>query len=98
MQTPNPDQDAIRQAVASEQFQLAERLWTGYMSRLKEDLRRGSLTQASLEEARDLLEWSRLTVLCMRAHVQARLGTLHIAGAYGDAPQAPSPRLFQTNL
>jgi hypothetical protein len=94
----NPTNDAIRQAMASGQFQVAERLWTSYASRLQEELRRGLLTKASLEEARELVEWSRLTVLCMRAHAQARLGGLHIAGAYSYAPQAKSPRLIQTSL
>jgi len=77
---------------------LAERLWTTYAARLQEELRRGLLTNASLEEARKLVEWSRLTVLCMRAHAQARLGGLRIAGAYGNVPQESSPRIFRTSL
>lgn len=95
---PNPANDAIRQAMASGQYQLAERLWNTYAARLKEELGRGSLTKAALEEARELVEWSRLVVLCMRARTQARLGGLHIAGAYGSAPQDTSPRLIQRRL
>ncbi|HEV3329949.1 MAG TPA: hypothetical protein VG096_03140 [Bryobacteraceae bacterium] len=95
---PNPATDPIRQAVASGQFQLAERLWNGYMTRLKEEMRRGSLAAASLEEAHELLEWSRVTVLCMRAHAQSQLGNLHIAGAYVDAPPSVSSRIIQTSL
>jgi hypothetical protein len=94
----NPDHDTIRQAMASGQYQLAERLWNGYMVRLKEDLRRGSLTQNTLDEARELLEWSRVSVRCMCAHAQARLGVLHIAAAYGDAPPPSSPRLIQSSF
>jgi hypothetical protein len=95
---PNPATDTIRQAMASGQFQLAERLWNAYAAGLTDELGRGSLTKASLEEARELVEWSRLTVLCMRAHAQARLGGLRIAGAYGNAPQMTSPRLIQTRF
>ena len=98
MEMQNPGNDAILQAVASGQFQLAERLWNGYMVRLKEELRRGSLTEAHLEEARELVEWSRLVALCARAHAQERLGGLHIAGAYTNAPPAPSPCIIQTSL
>jgi hypothetical protein len=98
MSIRNPVNTAIRQAMASGQFQLAERLWSGYAARLKEELRGGALTKASLEEARELVEWSRLVVLCLRARSQARLSSLHIAGAYGSAPQATAPRLIQKRL
>jgi hypothetical protein len=85
----------ICQALVSGEFPLVERLWNAYMARLKEDLRRGSLTAATLAEAGELVEWSRTTVLCMRAHAQQRLGSLHIAGAYRTAPQTPAPPLIQ---
>jgi len=98
MDMQNASNDAIRQAMASGQFQLAERLWNGYMTRLKEELRRGSLTQDAVDEAGELLRWSRTTVLCIRAHAQARLGSLRIAGAYGNAPQTPAPRLIQSSF
>ncbi len=95
----NPSNDRIRQAVASGQFELAERLWSSYMAGFEEELRCGSLTEACLQEARELTEWSRLVVLCMRAHIQERLGSLHIAGEYTNAPPATqSPRIVQTSL
>jgi hypothetical protein len=95
---PTPTTDAIRQAVASGEFPLAERLWSNYMLRLMEELRRGALTEGHLREARELVDWSRLVVLCMRTRAQARLGSLHIAGAYGSAPPPNSPRVFQRRL
>jgi hypothetical protein len=95
----NSTNDPIRQAVASGDFQLAGRLWNGYMARLKEELRRGSLTEAGLQEASELMDWSRLVVLCMRAHIQERVGSLHIAGEYANPSAAtPSPRIVQTSL
>jgi len=98
METSNPEREAIRQAIASRQFPLAERLWTAYMTRLREQLKNGQLTEAHLREARELLNWSREVVLCMRAHAQSRLGSLHIAQAYDSLPPAHSPRLLQRNL
>jgi len=98
MEMQNLTNDAIRQAMATGQYELAERLWNGYMARLQEELQRGSLTQASLDDAREILEWSRLTMACARARAQSRLGSLHIAGAYDYAPPAPSPRIIQSSF
>lgn len=84
--------------MASGQFSLAERLWNGYAARLTEELHRGSLTAAALEEARELVEWSRRTVLSMRAQAQGRLGSLHVAEMYDSAPSSASPRIIRTGL
>ena len=35
-----------------------------------------------LAEVRELMEWSRLVVLCARAHLQDRLNSLHVARKY----------------
>ncbi|HUI79181.1 MAG TPA: hypothetical protein VLY24_14750 [Bryobacteraceae bacterium] len=95
---PNPTTEPIRQAVASGEYQLAERLWNGYIAGLKELLRSGTLTKEILEEAGELVEWSRVTVLCMRAHAQGRLGSLHIAEAYHQALPSQAPRLIVTQF
>jgi hypothetical protein len=95
---PNPLISPIRQAMASGQFPLAGRLWNGYAAQLTEQLRRGSLTAVALEEARELVEWSRRTVLSMRAQAQGRLSSLHVAGVYDSAPSSASPRIIRTGL
>lgn len=89
---------AIRRAVASGEFQEAQRLWTGYMAELNEELRQGSLSETRLAEAGELMEWSRRVVICARAHAQDRLNGLHVAGQYGDPPRPQVPQLIQTRF
>ena len=98
MSTPASKAAPIREAVASGEFQRAECLWKEYVSGLREELERGALTEAALEEMRELVEWSRVTLLCSRAHAQGRLGGLHIAGAYRNAPESCLPRLVHARL
>jgi len=86
---PDPLIEPIRQAVAGGQFQLAERLWNRYAGKLKEDFRAGLLTAEALAEAGELVAWSRLHARRLCAHAQARLSSIRIAGAYGDAAQLP---------
>jgi hypothetical protein len=78
--------DAIRQAIACREYERAKRLWTEYMDGLRGELRRGALTQAQMDEAGELLEWARVTMLCQRAHMQQRLRGLQVAGIYGRPP------------
>jgi len=75
--------EPIRRAIASGEIQKATALWNVYAASLEEELRNGSLTARRMEEARELVEWSRITVLCARAHAQGRINSLHIALQYG---------------
>ena len=88
----------IREAVASGEFDRAEQLWTDYMARCHEDLRRGSFSATKLAEAGELLEWSRRVVLCARAHAQDNLSGLRVAGQYGDPVSPQVPQLIQTRF
>ena len=90
--------DSIEQAVVSGDYPRAERLWNAYIDTLQQDLHRGLLTAASLEQARELMEWSRITVDCARAHTRARLGGLRIAGAYCNAIPPHSPQIVHARL
>jgi hypothetical protein len=73
---------AIRQAVACGDFLRATSLWNEYASLLHREICRGICTQARIDEARDLLEWSRRTVALARAHAQSRLDALRVAEQY----------------
>ena len=74
--------DAIRQAVASGDFLRAMSLWNQYTSLLHREICRCACTPAHMEEARELLEWSRRTVALARAHAQSRLDALRVADRY----------------
>jgi hypothetical protein len=73
---------AIRRAVASGDFLRATGLWNEYASALHGEISRGVCTQAHMEEARELLEWSRRTVALARTHAQSRLDALRVAEHY----------------
>jgi hypothetical protein len=89
---------AIRKAVASGEFEEAQRLWTGYMAHLHEELRQGSFSETRLAAAAELVEWSRRVVICARAHAQDRLNNLHVAEQYGDSLPPEVPQLIQTRF
>jgi hypothetical protein len=74
--------DAIRQAIACREYDKARRLWAEYIGALRGQCERGSLTRAEMEDARKLLEWARVTMLCQRAHIQQRLRGLRVARVY----------------
>ena len=78
----SPRIDAIRRAVASGDFPRAASLWNDYASLLHGEICRGVCTQAHMEEARELLEWSRRTVALARTHAQSRLDALRVAEQY----------------
>jgi hypothetical protein len=85
------DIESIRRAISSGEIQKAAALWDGYAASLEEELRNGSFTAGRLEEARELVEWSRITVLCARAHAQGRLNSMHAAHQYGSSnPGGPA--------
>ncbi len=85
---PFPLED-IRQAVAAEEYERAQHLWSQCAAEVGQELNLGSLTEARLVEIRELVEWSRSVVLCARSHMLDQLNSLHIAGEY--EPPAPPP-------
>ena len=77
--------EPIRQAVSSEEFELAKRLWNRYAGQLHQAILDGSATEAMLSEIRELVDWSMLVAKAFRAHTVAQLNTLHAAEVYGGA-------------
>ena len=69
----------IREAIAGGDYTRALELWNEYTAALAG----GLLSQATLAEAANLVEWSRPILLTTRAHAAERLRALHVAGAYG---------------
>ena len=82
---------AIRDAIVSREYRKAQKLWTKYMAVLRARLLRGELRPTQMDEARELLEWARLSVLCARAHLRKRIRGLEVTGVYG-AVLPPAPR------
>lgn len=81
--------ESIRQAVNSGEFGRAQLLWRECSAALAEELTRGHISNARLEEVgemlaevRELTEWSRMVVLCARAHLQDQLNGMHVAREY----------------
>ncbi len=93
--------EPIRQAVGSGEYQKAQLLWNGYAALLREEMPKGSVTAARLAEMRDLVEWSRRSVLCFRAHTQSRLDSMrdsvHVAQTYGS-PGSRQAAIIQASL
>ena len=88
---------AIRRAVACGDFPRATKLWNEYASQLHGEICRGVCTPAHMEEACELVEWSRRTVALARTHAQSRLDALRVAEQY--LQRAPrSPALLRTCL
>lgn len=82
----------IRQAFASEDFAMADRLWNRYAGQLRQAILDGSATEATLSETRQLVDWSALVVKAFRAHAGAQLNSFHVAEVYGGAgSQEPRP-------
>jgi hypothetical protein len=89
--------DPIRQAVASGEFQRAALLWNEYAAGIREEIGRGTCTQARMAEAGELLEWSCGVALCERAHARSQLDTIWVASQYGPA-DSPTPSCFRASL
>jgi hypothetical protein len=79
--------DAFRRAIVCREYAKARKLWADYIGGLRGQCERGALTQAHMDEARELLEWARVTMLCQRAHVRQRLRGLLVAGIYSQPPE-----------
>ena len=93
--------EPIRQAVASGDFQEAQLLWNGYADLLRQEMPKGSVTPARLEEVRELVEWSRRVVLCAHAHAQNRLDSMRDSMRVAQVYSRPRPRraaIIQTSL
>ena len=89
---------SIRDAIAAEEYSRAIRLWDDYVGTLQDELSAGRLTEARLEEARQLVEWARQAILAMRAHGQQRLDLVRAVREYDEHAPAPAARLVETSL
>jgi hypothetical protein len=89
--------EPIRQAVSAGEFGRAQLLWNQCAARLAEELSGKSLAEARLSEVRELVEWSRIVVLCERAHMVDQLNRLraelHVVAEYEMGVPAPTHRI-----
>jgi hypothetical protein len=93
----NRHKEAFRQAIVCREHEKARRLWAQYIGCLRAECGRGALTQSKMDEARELFEWARVTLLCQRAHLQQRLRGLQVAGLYRQSAPAENRRRLQTS-
>ncbi len=84
MPTVDPRTEPIRLAVSSGEFRKALALWEDHARQLREEIRSGTFTKQKLAEARELVEWCRITALCAKAHAQARLHQIAVARKYAS--------------
>ncbi|HZY60058.1 MAG TPA: hypothetical protein VFE56_09860 [Candidatus Binataceae bacterium] len=89
--------DRIRDAIASEEYGAALRLWNDYAGLLRGELSRGELSAERMAATRELFEWSRSVLVCARAHMVDRLNALHAAGVYA-AQAAGQSSLSRTSF
>jgi hypothetical protein len=92
MPTVDPRTEPIRRAVASGEFRKALALWQDHARQLRQEIRSGTFSKEKLAEARELVEWCRVTALCTRSHAQARLNQIAAARRYAPPPGRPAPR------
>jgi hypothetical protein len=95
MDTPRTNQ--IRKAVVSADWPAALRLWEVYAAEIREEIGRGTCSQARMAEAREFLDWAGRVVLCARAQTQNRLNTIFVAKQYGPSPSRP-PSFLRASL
>jgi hypothetical protein len=74
--------ELIRQAMASEEFAAAQRLWNAYAEQVRLAILDGSATESMMAETRDLVGWSRMVVQSFRAHAGDRVNRAHVARVY----------------
>ena len=74
--------ESIRQAMASEEFATAQRLWNAYADGVRSAILDGSATEGTMAEMRELVGWSRLVVQSFRAHAGDQVNRAHVARAY----------------
>jgi hypothetical protein len=75
--------ELIRQAMASEEFAAAQRLWTAYAEQVRMAILDGSATEGMMAEMGELVAWSRLVVQSFRAHAGEQVSRTHVARVYG---------------
>jgi hypothetical protein len=85
MPQTDPQTEPIRRAVASGEFRKALALWEDHARQLRQEIRNRTLTKEKLAEARELVEWCRVTALCARSHAQSRLNQIAAARRYGPS-------------
>ena len=90
--------EPIRQAVISGEFGRAQLLWDQCAAGLAEELSIGCLSEARLSEVRELVEWSRIVVLCERAHLLDQINSLHVAGEYELPVPPPAHRMVEASF
>jgi hypothetical protein len=81
--------DDIRKAVASGEWPAVLRLWDAYAAGIREEIGRGTCSQARMAEAREFLDWAKRFVLCARAQAQHRLDAIYAVRQYGPPPSRP---------
>ena len=77
--------EAIRDAIAREDYGAAYVLWDEYAAGLRREVALGLASADQMREVGELFEWSRLALLGARAQLMARLNARHIARIYGAA-------------
>ena len=74
--------ESIRQAMASEEFATAQRLWDVYAEQVRLAILDGSATEGMMAEMRELVGWSRMVVQSFRAHAGDQVNRAHVARVY----------------
>ena len=74
--------ESIRQAMASEEFARAQRLWDTYAEQVRAAILDGSATEGMMAEMRELVGWSRMVVQSFRAHAGDQVNRAHVARVY----------------
>lgn len=74
--------ESIRQAIASEEFATAQRLWNAYADGLRAAILDGSANERMMAEMGELVGWSRLVVQSFRAHAGDQVNRAHVARVY----------------
>jgi hypothetical protein len=90
--------EPIRQAVNSGEFERAQLLWSQCVAGMSDELSAGTLCAARLSEVRELVEWSRVVILCARAHLLDQINSLHVAGEYELPVPPPGHRLVEASF
>ena len=93
-----PLENQFREAVASGEFHRAQQLWNAYTAQFQEEVKQGRLSEARLQQVRELIEWSRSIALCARTHVQARLNHRLRISEYSATPAPQSPQLLHLQV
>ena len=75
--------DEIRQAIESEEFAKARRLWSAYADQLQAAIVDGTATQKMMTETGGLLAWSRMAIHSFRTHSADQLRRSHVGKVYG---------------